>query len=221
MKLALVMTKNTMDLDKNIKQMEVAARKNEDCDLLLFGEGYLQGHGSLSFDYEKDIRGASGLFSEEVIKLRRIARDNSIALGFGFYENDKGGIYNSYLIIGKNGETLFKHQGLTSSWQKEGACADYRQGYSLGSFTLENKRFSLLLADDFFNEAYLLWLCELDASVDAFLWIANKEDFRFKEQSQILAKPIYYHAGDKAYFLKQGKIINSSNEKEELIIEVN
>ena len=38
------------------------------------------------------------------MQLRRIARDNSIALGFGFYENNKGGIYNSYLIIGKEGE---------------------------------------------------------------------------------------------------------------------
>lgn len=218
MKIGLVTLKSTGILSENIKEIKRLVAKYKDYDLLLFGEGYLQGYGSLSFDYEKDIRRASGLFSEEVLELRRLARENSLALGFGFYENDKGGIYSSYLILGKEGESLFKHQALSGNWQKEGACADYRRGLTLGSFLFENKRFSLLLGDDFFEEDYLLWLCELDDRVDGFLWISAKEDPRAREQSEILARDVYYLLEDKALLLKQGKIVKESRAEEILEI---
>lgn len=220
MKIGLVTLKSTGKLSENIKEMKRLVAKYKDYDLLLFGEGYLQGYGSLSFDYEKDIRKASGLFSEEVMELRRLARENSLALGFGFYENDKGGIYSSYLILGKEGESLFKHQALSGNWQKEGACADYRRGLTLGSFPIENKSFSLLLGDDFFEEDYLLWLCELDDRVDGFLWISAREDPRAKERSQILAKDIFYLVEDRAFLLKQGKICKQSGAGEILQITI-
>lgn len=210
MKIAMIPLKSTMDLVENIKQIEALMPQYQGYDLLLFGEGYLQGYESLSFDYEKDIRKVSGLFSEEILELRRIARENCMALGFGFYENDKGGIYNSYLVLGKEGETLFKQQALSDNWQKVGACADYRRGVSLGSFLLEDRRLSILLEDDFFEDAYLLWLCELDDQVDGFIWVSAKEDPRARERSEILAKEVLYLVEDKAFLLKQGKVLKES-----------
>ncbi|NLY35988.1 MAG: hypothetical protein GX046_02000 [Tissierellia bacterium] len=210
MKFVLVPIKSTTNLEKNITLIEEAAGKYKNKDLLLFGEGFLQGFGNLSFDYEKDLLKACGLFSVEVMKLRKVARDHNVALGFGFYENDKGGIYNSYLILGNNGQTLLKHQALTDNWQEKAACADYRQGHSLGSFSLEKKQFSLLLNDDIYKDDSLLGLCELDDRVDGFIWISGNEDVTAKSRSALLAKPVYYLAGGEAYVLERGRAVRKN-----------
>lgn len=200
--------------EDQIKIVEEAAKKHQEADLLLFGQAFLSGDQALSFDYKKDIWKASGLYSQEIIDLRKIAKENKSALGFGFYENQKGGIYHSYLIIDKEGESLFKHQALGRDWMEKGACADYRLGHSLGYFELKGKKISLLLGQDFFYDDCLLALCELDDLVDCFIWLAHKKDPRAKERSQILAKPIYYLTSQGVFLFKQGKLLERSSEGE-------
>lgn len=207
MKMGFVTLKASPFPMENLMQIESLTKKYPKVDLLLFGEGFLQGPDWLTFDYQHDIPIASGLYAEDVMRVRRIARENNCALGFGFYENDRGGIYNSYLIVGKKGEVLLKTQGFSKAWKAQGACADYREGRMPGYVELGNKRWCLLLGDDLLEEDYWVWLLEFDERADGFIWISHKKQERALKLSEIFAKPIYALTGEEVFFMQQGKVL--------------
>ncbi|MDD4324228.1 MAG: carbon-nitrogen hydrolase family protein [Eubacteriales bacterium] len=193
------------DLEANLTSMEkmLAKAKADSSELVLFGEAFLQGFDALTFNYDYDINNvALGLHSPEITKIRHLARKYDIGIGFGFFENDHSGIFDSYLIVNAAGETVAKYQRISAGGWIPEANAEYRMGREFPVFTFGGKRFTIMVCGDFWTDDLLCKIVELDPQVDAFLWPVHcdytskewndsaGEDYR--KQSQILAKPIFF-----------------------------
>lgn len=166
--------------------------------------------------------------SVEIANIRKLAKDNSVAIGFGFYENEKGGIYSTYLVIDDNGEILTKYQRKSTGWKIKSACADYREGSTFKTFIYKDKKFGVMLCGDFWEDYLLDEIIYMDSEVDAFLWPVHidftKEEWNkneredYRKRTEILAKPVLFvdnfHFDTKiarAYLFKQGKILKELN----------
>ncbi|NLC26137.1 MAG: carbon-nitrogen hydrolase family protein [Fastidiosipila sp.] len=193
------------DLEANLNSMEkmLAEAEKDRSDLVLFGEAFLQGFNGLTFDYEHDINKiALGTKSPAITKIRQLAIKYDLAIGFGFYENDHSGIFASYMIVDKKGETLVKYQRVSpGAWIPE-ANVEYRRGKEFPVFEFMGKRFTIMVCGDFWEDELLDAIVQLDPQVDAFFWPVHcdytEEDWKesehkaYRHRSQILAKPVFF-----------------------------
>ncbi|HZK41612.1 MAG TPA: carbon-nitrogen hydrolase family protein, partial [Clostridia bacterium] len=94
------------DLAGNLALMKEAIIEvsQRGCDLLVFGEAYLQGFEGFSFSYREDIHKALFVRSPDITLIRHWAREHKVGVAFGFLENEAGALYSSYLVIDKAGE---------------------------------------------------------------------------------------------------------------------
>lgn len=203
MRIALCASENKNgDIDFNIDQIKdfIKNTKYQKPDLLLFGESFLQGFDSLCFEYKKDILTALSINSEPIVKLRSLAESTKTALGFGFIENDHGGIFSSYLVIGKDGEILCLYKRVSEGWKIKGACADYREGKNFVEFDFEGKRFAVMICGDLWEDSLLGSIISLNP--DAFLWPVfcayskaeweNGERLDYAKRTAILDQPVLF-----------------------------
>ncbi len=213
-------------LAENIQTIEEALKQaaEDESDLLVFGEAFLHAFAALQFNYERDIQIASSLSSLELAKISALAKKYKIAIAFGYYENAKGVIHSSYLVLDKNGKRLCNYRRVSEGWRIQEACADYREGKEFISFKLKDKSFGIIICGDFWEDYLLPQIIELDDKVDAFLWPVHcdykvetwekidKADYI--KRSEILAKPVLFcnnfckeenYAKGGAYLWHQGK----------------
>lgn len=173
MKIALAAPVLTLD-QREINQtrmMEALVRaKDAGADLVLFSEVALSGFESMNFDYRHDIVRALGLNGPELAVFREQASALNIGIGLGFYENEEGGIYDSYLIMDREGRNLHLYRRLSPTWMEAGACADYRVGHDLQPFHFEGKAFATILCGDLWTDNLLTAFSILDDQVDCWLW---------------------------------------------------
>ncbi|MDU5743548.1 MAG: nitrilase-related carbon-nitrogen hydrolase, partial [Finegoldia magna] len=68
----------------NMKQIEKYARQEAEngADMCVFGESFLQGFECLSFVYKDDVGVPVTQNSNEIAEIRRIARENEVAISF-------------------------------------------------------------------------------------------------------------------------------------------
>lgn len=205
------------NLEENLDLIR-STLENTQADIYLFGEGYLQGRDYPSFDYEKDIYKSLSKQSIEIVGLRKLAKETGKVLGFGYFENIKGGIYNSYLVIDGQGDIILETSALGRDWMKDVKNPDYRQGQVHRSFEVNGKRFLIMLGGDFYLEDQLIWYVEYDDRADAFIWLDRDSSEGYLEQSQILFKDVYALRDDGAYHLRQGNVL--AQDERHLLIEV-
>ncbi len=160
------------DVEANLATIEREAEfaKETSADLVLFGEAFLQGFESMTFNYHHDADVTLGMGSVPVAHLRKMAQDYGVGLGVGFYENDHGAFYSSYLIIGKTGEILHRYRRVSEGWKLPGANADYREGSDFLPFEFEKVRMGVLICGDLWEDHLLEAVVGLDAEVDCILW---------------------------------------------------
>lgn len=110
--------KNSIDdyLNEILEKIHEGSEKS--CDLVIFGEAILQGFDSLNFDYKNDIEISLGESSREIAILKKACNDYKIGLGFGYYENFKGAIYSSYMVISDKGETILNYRRRSPAGRK-------------------------------------------------------------------------------------------------------
>lgn len=206
-------------------------------DLVLFGEGALNGFDGINFNYEEDIFRVFSVNSVEITEVRNLAVEKNCAIGFGFYENDKGGIYSTYIIFSKTGEIITKYQRKSSGWRTQDSCKDYREGDELKIFDFMGKKFGLMVCGDFWEDGLLDEIIDMDYEVDYFIWPVhidyNDEEWlevltEYKKRTEILEKSIIFvdngHKNvdkNRLYLFRQGKILKevSGNDKK-LFIEL-
>lgn len=193
MKAVLCAAKNKPNDSKyNISQIELFAErtKAEKPDLLLFGESFLQGFDSLCFEYKKDILTTVTCNSKPIAEIKNIAKKYNIAIGFGFIENDHGSIFSSYLITGKNGETVDKYKRVSAGWRINDTCADYREGNNFHTFQFQNKKLAVIICGDLWEDYLLERIIALDT--DALLWPVfcgyETEEWEASEKAQYAAR---------------------------------
>lgn len=201
MQISLCAEKSTLDVKKNLEKIsEVVSLYS--ADFYVFPEAFLQGFDFLTFNYKDDIDRVVQLGGKEIAFIKRLARENNKAIGFGYYENYKGAIYSSYMVVDKKGETILNYRRVSSGWRPFDTCADYREGSDFYSFNLDGKVFSCLICGDLWEDKLLLPILEMDEKVDAFLYPVhcdytvdfweNCEHKEYQKRSAILAKTVLF-----------------------------
>jgi predicted amidohydrolase len=186
---------------QRIQKISVKAR-DAGADLVLFGEASLHGFEAMTFDYATDIVIASGVHAPEIAAIRQHARRVGIAIGFGFFENLKGGIFSSYMVVDRHGDIADLYRRVSPGWRIPDACADYREGTSFHTFSLEGKTWAVMVCGDFWEDTLLTPLIALDPEVDGFFWPVHcdvdVDDWKaheadaYRQRSAIMAKPVLF-----------------------------
>jgi len=160
------------DVKANLATIEREAElaKNANVDLVLFGEAFLQGFDSMTFNYHHDADVTFGLGSVPIAHLRKMASDYSVGIGVGFYENDHGAFYSSYLVIDKRGKIVHRYRRASEGWKLPGANADYREGNDFLPFEFEDVKMGVLICGDLWEDHLLKAIADLDAHVECILW---------------------------------------------------
>ena len=214
------------DVHNNMAVMESAfpQAKESQADLLIFGEAFLQGFEAMTFDYKNDVQKAIFLKGVEITTIRTWAKKHDLAIGFGFFENQAGGIYSSYLVIDREGDVQGHYRRVSKGWKQSHACADYREGNQFTTFTLDGRSFTILLCGDFWEDDLLLPIIDRDEMTDYYLWPVHcdypTEEWNrvslevYRQRTEILAKPVIFvnnfieeegRAKGGAYLWRQGK----------------
>lgn len=187
MKIGLVVAK-TQDnqTQKNMRTIIKLIDKYQDHDLILFSEAFLQGFNSLSWDYEIDKNIAVSVDSPEITQIREAAQNKNSA-GFGFLESYENKIYCSYIIIGKDSQTIDLYRRVSIGW-KEYSKTDshYCEGTKFHSFTFNGKKMATALCGDLWDDfnikrinnlkaSLILWPVHLDYSKEQ--WELERRDY--------------------------------------------
>ncbi len=154
---------NTETIIKILKE-----RRNQEIEFILFGEAFLNGFDSLTWDYKKDLEFRDR--TKESIKiLKQKAKQYNQALGFGYFEFDNKHIYSSYLIIDSKGEQLYNYRRVSMGWRIPDANTNhYKQGLNSGVFTYKNKKIGIALCGDLWDDNLLNIYQNLE--LDVLLW---------------------------------------------------
>lgn len=158
----------------NLSQIEKAlAATRGQVDLLVFGEAFLQGFDSLTWDPEKDLSTAVTADSAEMNRLRELSKEYGTAILTGYIEREGDRIYSSCAVI-LDGAMICNYRRVSPGW-KEISLADqhYREGKSAPGFDLMGKHFSLALCGDlwdfpelFRTEGTLIWPVYVNYSIE-------------------------------------------------------
>ena len=153
------------DVAFNMRQIERAMIEAQGkAELLCFGEAFLQGFDSLSWDFGIDRDMAVGRGSETIGTLCRWTEQYGVALLTGYIEREDDRIYSSCIVIG-DGRVLHNYRRISAGWKDPRvADAHYKEGTSPVSFTYRGQLFTLALCGDMFDrrelfktDGVLLW----------------------------------------------------------------
>lgn len=171
MKIALacshVITKNVAYNTASIlRTMEQCRGK---ADLVVFGESMLQGFESLTWDYETDRGMAVSLDDPSIAQIQNAAKQNHLAVSFGFIQKEADALFSSQLVVDNNGEILHLFhrvsEGWKAYWQTD---SHYREGEKFQTFSYGGKTFSIALCGDLWTEGRPEEMMRLHP--DAVLW---------------------------------------------------
>lgn len=219
------------DVEYNLSQIKKALKSSKGkVDLLCFGEAFLQGFDSLTWNYESDKEAAISADSAEMKKLRRWSREFDAAILLGYIEKEKDKIYSSCAVL-YEGEMIFNYRRISVGW-KESSKTDghYREGESIRSFTLKDREISIALCGDlweypdrFKTENLLIWPVYVNYSPDE--WSVEEKEYALHAES--IAKDVLMinsisddpvsHGG--AFHFKEGKTVHKADfDSEEILI---
>ncbi|ASJ02458.1 carbon-nitrogen hydrolase [Thermococcus profundus] len=116
----------------------------QDPDFLVFPEYCLTGFR------EWDFSGA-GLYDEIFRRVSNLARENGVYIVFGLLEPYKHCIYNSALLIGRNGEVLLKHHKFQEPHK-------FCTGNTVKTARTEFGKVAIIICGDFYNKRIAKWV---------------------------------------------------------------
>lgn len=199
MKIALAAVEQREDMAFALEEVRrIAAQEAQlGTDLVVFPEAFFQGFQSLVFDYKKDLSVVVAQKGVEIGEIHEICRTLDIAIGLGYYEIERGVIFSSYIVIGKDGRTLVNYRRRSQGWKESFACADYREGSEFCTFAIEGKRFGIVICGDFWEEELLPDIISVDC--DCMLWpvymdyseeVWAEEYPEYLKQTAVLGMPV-------------------------------
>lgn len=245
MKIALASAPvKTGNIEFNMASMIAAMR--DACgkaDVIAFGESVLQGFDSLCWDYEKDKQMAVSLTDAPIQKMREAAKENGIAVSFGFVERGENVLYSSQIFIGADGEIVDVFHRVSIGWKEYTKTDDhYREGDFFKRIEYGGKTFAVGLCGDLWtdgrpeemkslNADIVLWPVWCDYSAEE--WNTTTK-YEYAEQAQLCGDHVLFvnpfcaddteddaAAGGAAYF-HNGRIVEEapSGESGILIVEL-
>lgn len=156
MKIGLVSARcKNKDLAFNTDQIKKYLKnaKEKDLDWIFFGESFLQGFYSLSFDYKVDKHIGVSKNDGVINDLRKAAKENLIGLGFGYMEASNDSLYSSYLVVSRDGDIIENFRRVSKGWKKFRETDNhYKEGVEVRQFDLDGHNFTLALCGDLWDE---------------------------------------------------------------------
>ena len=148
--------------------IDTICKYNDSADLILFGEAFLQGFDSLSFDYNKDKLVAIRKDDEIIELIKQKCKENNIGVSFGYYELDKESIYSSQMTINKDGTIINNYHRVSPGWKENDVSSYYKDGKEFSSFSYLDKTICVALCGDLWYVDNLKRIKELHT--DIVLW---------------------------------------------------
>lgn len=147
-------------------------------ELVVFGESVLQGFDSLRWDYETDQHTAVPLMDASIRRIRRAAKENGIAVSFGFIQRGEDVLYSSQIFIGADGgiETVFHR--VSVGWKYHSITdGHYREGERFEKFHYGGKSFAIGLCGDLWTDGRPEEMKALNANIVLWpVWCDYKAD---------------------------------------------
>lgn len=180
------------DISFNLSQIEHYSKlaKEQNADLICFGESFLQGFDCLYWNYEKDKKMAISLDSPTIKQLCQLSLDLQIDLMLGFIEREDNHLYSSYALLSQ-GNIFHLYRRISKGW-KEYRITDfhYWEGNSTDIFEYHGKKCTVALCGDLWEypecfclgEDILFWPVYLNFSKE------NWSESLCKEYSEQAAK---------------------------------
>jgi N-carbamoylputrescine amidase len=167
------------DTEYNKNIIKKTARKySGQVDMILFGETFLQGFYALNWDKTHDSGIAVSIDAPVITELREAARDNSIAISFGYIEKVNDVFYSSQLTIGEDGKIVDNYRRISPGWKEPQTDNDYREGEAFHTFLYKGIEFSVALCGDLWHDEYLSQMIKINPNV--LLWPVYT-DFNYEE----------------------------------------
>ncbi|MBR5789774.1 MAG: carbon-nitrogen hydrolase family protein [Lachnospiraceae bacterium] len=213
----------------NMAQIERALKESAGkVDCVIFGEAFLQGFDSLSWDIEKDRKVAVSTDSAEFKKLKELTIQYKSAIAFGYIESAGEDIYSSCAVI-DNGELLHNYRRISVGWRERNVDKHYKEGMETAEFKLRGELLNIALCGDmwdypekFKTDGILIWPVYCNYEVEDW----KTEEVEYAEQSKLAAKRVLLvnpmskdpdsHGG--AFFFEEGKIKAKAPYDEETIL---
>ena len=167
------------DISYNKEKIITVIREHRyQADLILFGETFLQGFNSLSWNYEKDKDVAITIDDPVVAEIMKAAKEFSVAVSFGYVEKTEDSLFSSQLTIGKNGSILDNYRRITIGWKEAVADSHYKEGECFHTFYFEGKEIAVGLCGDLWYDENIEQMNKLNP--DVVLWPVYT-DFNYNE----------------------------------------
>ena len=154
------------DIAFNLSQIEKAIKESAgNINLLCFGEAFLQGFDSLSWNYEEDKSVAVTMDSAEIRTICNWSREYNMAIAFGYIERVDDSIYSSYAFI-EEGKLAHNYRRMSIGWKESQLTDDhYKEGDAVETFSFMGREFEPTLCGDlwdvtwdkFITDAIVLW----------------------------------------------------------------
>ncbi len=147
--------------------------KTNNARFICFGETFLQGFDSLSWNYENDKNIAISQNDDIIKTIINESINLGIGVMFGYIEKEDEFLYSSYLIIDKN--VKYNYRRITKGW-KEYSITDhhYKEGNVVEKITIDNLDIVIALCGDLWDKTnefkilkdLLIWPIYVNYSID-------------------------------------------------------
>lgn len=153
------------DIQFNMMQIERAMQQAEGkADLLCFGEAFLQGFDSLSWNYESDKNMALELKSEQIRQLRDWTLKYKMAILTGYIEREQDKLYSSCVVLDE-GAIVHNYRRISKGWKEYSKTDEhYCEGSEARAFQLRDLKIMPAICGDlwdypekFKTEHLLIW----------------------------------------------------------------
>lgn len=175
------------DIEFNLSQIKKAF-KESNVDLLCFGEAFLQGFGTITFDYNRDIKMAVEQDSKYMDIIKKLTIETNTSVMMGYIEKDKEDIYSSYILI-DNGKVLHNYRRISKNWKEYEKTNDhYKEGNNSDPFNYKGYEMNITLCGDmwiypkrFKTNGILIWPVYVNFDLD------DMEANEYAKQAQLAA----------------------------------
>ncbi len=147
-------------------------------DVVIFGEAYLQGFYGVNFIPEHDSGIAIEKGSRIIKDICNAAKENTVAVSFGFLEKEKNRFYSSQITIDRSGMVIDLFRRVSPGWKERFAGELYCEGTRFHAFDFLGKRVAVGLCGDLWYEENIEAIKLLNPDV---VWWPVYTDYHFND----------------------------------------
>ena len=155
---------------------------SKDTDIVIFGEAFLQGFYAATFEVEHDERIALSQEDAVIKEICTAAKENAIAVSFGFIEKAGAFFYSSQITIGADGEIIDIYRRVSPGWKLPEAGEQYLEGESFHTFSYLGKTITVGLCGDLWFDENINEINQLHS--DIVFWPVYT-DFNYNEWNSV------------------------------------